>query len=165
MVAFVNQNGMGVRFTLDAEGEAALQAAIAHLSARPRRAVVVDDDGPVRRMLADALTERGFEVVTAGDAGDGMRIISEELLGLDLLVTDIFMPGMDGEEFVRTIRSAGGETDLAIVVVTGKMDLGLEMKLESAGADAVLDKALGPELIAQAADAALERKRAGRPAA
>jgi hypothetical protein len=45
------------------------------------------------------------------------------------------------------------------------MDLGLEMKLESAGADAVLDKALGPELIAQAADAALERKRAGRPAA
>ena len=165
VVAFVNKNGMGVRFTLDAEGEEALQAAIAHISARPRRAVVVDDDGPVRRMLGDALAERGFEVVTAGDATDGMRILSEELLGLDLLVTDIFMPGMDGEEFVRTIRKAGGEADLAIVVVTGKMDLGLERKLEAAGADAVLDKALGPVLIAQAADAALERKRAGRSAA
>jgi CheY-like chemotaxis protein len=165
VVAFTNKNGMGVRFTLDPEGETALHAAIAHLSARPRRAVVVDDDGPVRRMLADALTERGFEVVTAGDATDGMRIISEELLGLDLLLTDIFMPGMDGEEFVRTIRKVGGEVDLAIVVVTGKMDLGLERKLETAGADAVLDKALGPELIAQAADAALERKRAGRTAA
>jgi CheY-like chemotaxis protein len=165
VVAFVNKNGMGVRFTLDAEGEEALQAAIAHISARPRRAVVVDDDGPIRRMLADALTERGFEVVTAADATDGMRIISEELLGLDLLLTDIFMPGIDGEEFVRTIRKAGGEADLAIVVVTGKMDLAVERKLESAGADAVLDKALGPELIAQAADAALERKRAGRSAA
>jgi CheY-like chemotaxis protein len=165
VVAFVNRNGMGVRFTLDAQGEATLQAAIAHLSARPRRAVVVDDDGPMRRMLADALTERGFEVVTAADAADGMHIISEELLGLDLLLTDIFMPGMDGEEFVRTIRNAGGETELAIVVVTGKMDFELERQLEAAGADAVLDKALGPELVAQAADAALERKRAGRTAA
>ena len=126
VVAFVNASGMGVRFTLDAEGEAALQAAIAHLSARPRRAVVVDDDGPMRRMLADALTERGFEVQTACDADDGMRILSEELLGLDLLLTDVFMPGMGGGQFVRTIRDAGGETDLAIVVVTGKMDLATE---------------------------------------
>jgi CheY-like chemotaxis protein len=165
VVAFVNKNGMGVRFTLDDEAEAALQAAIAHLSARPRRVVVVDDDGPMRRMLSDALTERGFEVATASDAADGLRLLSEELLGLDLLVTDLFMPGMDGEAFVRTIRTAGGETDLAIVVVTGKMDFELERRLEAAGADAVLDKALGVELIAQAADAALERKRLSRPAA
>jgi CheY-like chemotaxis protein len=164
-VVFVKETGMGVRFTLDAEGEAAMQAAIALLSARPRRAVVVDDDGPMRRMLADALTERGFEVSTASDAADGMRIVSEELLGLDLLLTDLLMPGMDGEEFIRTIRTAGGETDLAIVVVTGKMDMATERLLEAAGADAVLDKALGPELIAQASDAALERKRQGRPAA
>jgi CheY-like chemotaxis protein len=165
LVAFVNESGMGVRFTLDAEGEAALHAAIALLSARPRRAVVVDDDGPMRRMLADALTERGFEVSTAADADDGMRIVSDELLGLDLLLTDMIMPGMDGEAFIRTIRTAGGEKDLAIVVVTGKMDMATERLLEAAGADAVLDKALGAELIAQAADAALERKLLGRTAA
>jgi len=165
VVAFVNASGMGVRFTLDAEGEAVLQAAIAHLSARPRRALVVDDDGPTRRMMADALTERGFEVQTASDGADGMRLLSEELLGLDLLLTDVFMPGMDGDQFVRTIRTAGGETDLAIVVVTGKLDMATEQRLEAAGADAVLDKALGPELVAQAADAALERKQAARAAA
>ena len=72
------------------------------------------------------------------------------------------MPGMDGETFVRTIRNAGGETDLAIVAVTGRIDGGLETQLEMAGADAVLDKALGVELIAQAADAMLERKRMAR---
>ncbi len=162
VVAFANANGMGVRFTLDTGSEATLQAAIAHISARARRALVVDDDALVRRMLADALADRGFEVVTATDGNDGLRVLSEELLALDLLVTDVFMPGMDGEQFVKMIRRAGGEADLAIVVVTGKMEAGLEPRLEVAGADAVLDKALGPELVAQAADAVLERKRLAR---
>jgi len=74
------------------------------------------------------------------------------------------MPGMDGEVFLRTIRKAGGEADLAIVVITGRMEAGLERRLEKEGADAVLDKALGPELVAQAADAVLERKRLMRGA-
>jgi CheY-like chemotaxis protein len=162
LVAFANANGMGVKFTLDAESEAVLQAAIAHISARARRALVVDDDALVRRMLADALADRGFEVITASDGQDGLRVLSEELLALDLLLTDVFMPGMDGEHFVQMIRRAGGEADLAIVVVSGKMEPGLEPRLEQAGADAVLDKALGPELVAQAADAVLERKRLTR---
>jgi CheY-like chemotaxis protein len=72
------------------------------------------------------------------------------------------MPGMDGEAFIRTIRKAGGEAELAIVAVSGRIEPGDEAKLEAAGADAVLDKALGPELVAQAADATLERKRMGQ---
>jgi CheY-like chemotaxis protein len=162
VVAFTNRDGMGVRFTLDAEGEAALQAAIAHLSVRPRRAVVLDDDATFRQDLGDALAERGFEVAAASLAADGLRLVSEELRGLDLLLTDVVMPGRSGQVFVRTIRTAGGDAGPAIVVVAGKMELELERKFEAAGADAGLDKALGPELVAQAADAALERRRAGR---
>jgi len=162
VVAFANRNGMGVKFTLDAESEATLEAAIAHITARPRRALVVDDDAMQRRVLSDALADRGFEVLTATDGRDGLRVVSEELLGLDLLITDVYMPGMDGRTFLRTIRGAGGEADLAIVVITGRMEPGLERKLEQDGADAVLDKALGPELVAQAADAVLERKRLTR---
>jgi CheY-like chemotaxis protein len=101
-------------------------------------------------------------VLTAADGAAGLQTLSEELLALDLLVTDVRMPGMDGESFVRTIRRAGGEAELAIVVVSGRLEEGLEERLAAAGADAVLDKALGPELIAQAADAALERKRVAR---
>jgi CheY-like chemotaxis protein len=158
-VVFLNANGMGVKFTLDAESDAVLSAAIAQISARPRRALVVDDDRLVCELLADALGERGFEVLTAHDGDSGLRTLAEELLALDLLVTDVRMPGMDGERFVRTIRTAGGETELAIVAITSRLDEGLEPRLEQAGADAVLDKALGVELIAQAADAVLERKR------
>lgn len=158
-VVFASTNGMGVRFTLGAEAEAVLSAAVAQLSARPRRALVVDDDALLRRMLADALGQRGFEVLTAGDATEGLRVLAEEVLALDLLVTDVRMPGMDGAELVRRIRTVGGEADLAIVAVTGRLEEGLEPRLEAAGADAVLDKALGVELIAQAADAVLERRR------
>jgi CheY-like chemotaxis protein len=160
VVAFANANGVGVRFQLDAEAEGVLANAMATISARPRRALVVDDDEIVCRMIADALRDRGFEVLVAANATEGLSVLSEELLALDLLVTDVVMPGMSGEDFVRLIRKAGGEEDLAIVCVTGQADgEGLEKRLEAAGADAVLDKALGPDLIAQAADAVLERKR------
>jgi CheY-like chemotaxis protein len=70
------------------------------------------------------------------------------------------MPGMDGAELVRRIRTVGGEADLAIVAVTGRLEEGLEPGLAAAGADAVLDKALGVERIAQVADAVVERRRA-----
>ncbi|HTT70757.1 MAG TPA: response regulator [Anaeromyxobacteraceae bacterium] len=159
VVVTANPNGMGVKFDLPPEGEQQLAAAIAHISARPRRALVVDDDELVRRMLQDALEARGFEVLTAQDGASGLAILVEELLALDLLITDIRMPHLDGQAFLRTIRRSGGESDLAIVVVTGLVEPGLEARLERDGADAVLDKELGPELIAQAADAVLERKR------
>ncbi len=158
-VAFANGKGMGVRFALDAEAESILSSAIALISARPRRALLVDDDELARRMLGEAFQARGFEVITAADAGEGLEKLVDEVLTLDLLLTDIAMPGMDGETFVRTIRRAGGESDLTIVAVSGRLDAELEARLAEAGADAALDKALGPELIAQAADAALEQKR------
>ncbi len=159
VVAFVNTKGMGIRFVLSPEQDEVLSAAIARISARPRRALVVDDDALIRAILTDALGARGFEVICAEDGETGLRTLSEELLALDLLVTDACMPAMDGETFIRTIRKAGGEAELAIVAVTGVAEPGLEEKLQAAGADAVLEKSLGPELIAQAADAVLERKR------
>lgn len=159
VVAFANAKGMGLRFVLSPEQDEALAAVIARISARPRRALVVDDDALSRRMLADALVSRGFEVLTAEDADEGIHILIDELLALDLFLTDVIMPGISGEELVRTIRETGGEAELAIVAVSGRVDAAVERALEAAGADAVLDKALGAELVAQAADAVLERKR------
>jgi CheY-like chemotaxis protein len=158
-VMFRNPRGMGVKIELDEEGRQKLAAVLARISARPRRALVVDDDALILRTLTDALQARGFEVLTASNGQEGLQIVADELLTLDLLVTDVRMPEMDGETFVRIIRGAGGESELAIVVITGSLDPALEKRMESAGADAVLDKALGPEDLAAAADAALERKR------
>jgi uncharacterized protein (TIGR02266 family) len=159
IVMFRNPRGMGVKIELDEDGRQKLAAVLARISARPRRALVVDDDALILRALTDSLQARGFEVLTAKDGQEGLHIVADELLTLDLLVTDVRMPAMDGETFVRTIRGAGGESELAIVVIAGTLDPALEKRMETAGADAVLDKALGPEDLAAAADAALERKR------
>jgi uncharacterized protein (TIGR02266 family) len=158
-VAFVNDDGMGLRFVLSAEQDAMLSAAIARISARPKRALVVDDDALSCRILADALSARGFEVLTAQDASSGLHLLIDELLALDMFVTDLVMPGLGGEALIRMIREAGGESELAIVAVTGRLAPSVERVLQAAGADAVLDKALGPELIAEAVDAVLERRR------
>jgi uncharacterized protein (TIGR02266 family) len=159
VVTAATDHGMGLRFVLTPEQDAQLATAIARISARPRRVLVVDDDGLVRQMLADAFTTRGFEVITAADGAEGVQRLSDEILALDLLVTDVCMPGMSGEQFVRFIRKVGGEADLTIVAVTGRMEPDTEARLGAAGADAVLDKAVGPEELAAAADAALERRR------
>jgi len=162
-VMFRNPRGMGVKIELDEEGRHRLAAVLARISARPRRALVVDDDVLILRALTDSLQARGFEVLTAKDGQEGLNIMADELLTLDLLVTDVRMPGMDGETLVRIIRGAGGESELAIVVIAGTLDPALEKRMEAVGADAVLDKALGPEDLAAAADAALEQKRLATP--
>lgn len=151
--------GMGVKMDLDETGHETLAHVLARISARPRRALIVDDDALVVRALGDRLAARGFEVLTARNGQEGLQILAEELLTLDLLLTDVRMPEMDGEVFVRRIREAGGESELAIVVVAGTLDRDLEDRLEAAGADAVLDKSLGVEVLAAAADATLERRR------
>jgi CheY-like chemotaxis protein len=158
-VVFASAVGMGVKFELDEDSDTRLAAVIARISARPRRALVVDDDPLLLRMLADALSAHGFEVLLAANAEEGLRIVTEELLTLDLLVTDLRMPGADGATFVRTIRKAGGERDLAIVAAVGTLDASIEGRLIAAGCDAVLEKSIGPGALASAADDALEKKR------
>jgi CheY-like chemotaxis protein len=163
VVVYGNDRGLGLRFEVDAAGEAAVADALAAVTARRRRALVVDDDLLARRMLGDALAERGFEVFASADGADGLRVLTEQLLGLDLLVTDIRMPGLDGEHLVRLVRGAGGEQDLAIVVVGGDVDSQVERRLLASGADAVLAKGRGAGAIGEAAEqAVLSRHRSGR---
>jgi CheY-like chemotaxis protein len=161
VVVHRNDRGVGVRFDLDARGEAAVAHALMQVTARRRRALVVDDDLLARRMLGDALAERGFEVFAAADGVDGLRTLTDLLLGLDLLVTDLRMPGLDGEQLLRIVRDAGGEQDLAIVVVSGNADAAAEQRLLAAGADAVLAKGEGTAALANAAEGAVLQRSSG----
>jgi CheY-like chemotaxis protein len=126
---------------------------------RRRRALVVDDDALTRHALTKILRTSGFHVRTADDGLEGLRALVDEVLDLDVVVTDVRMPGIGGEELIRRIREAGGEKDLGIVVVTGAaLD---EARLCALGADAVVGKTAGVDAIVAAVDlAALRTARA-----
>jgi len=156
-VVVSEHNGLGVKWL--SGQEELIAGVVARVAATKPRALLVDDDALSRQMLGDALAQRGLEVLTAADGATALSMLAEEILTLDLLVADLFMPHMDGEALLRVVRHEGGERDLAIVVISGRVEPGLEAKLERQGADAVLSKTLGPQVVAQAAVAVLERKR------
>jgi CheY-like chemotaxis protein len=152
--------GVGLQFELGGSVEAALCAAVASLAARPRRALVIDDDAFVRRVLVDTFTARGFDTLTASDGEAGLRAIVDELLGLDAVVTDVHMPGLSGDDLVSAVRHAGGEAELVLVAVTADASDELAVRLRAAGADAVLSKELGPDRVVAEVEAALRRRAA-----
>ncbi|ACG72648.1 response regulator receiver protein [Anaeromyxobacter sp. K] len=141
-----------MRVDLDAPlpSGATQEAAVTVRAEPPPRVLVVDDDTLARAMLADALSGRGFGVVAEQGALAGLLRLAEEIFTLDVLVTDVVMPEVDGGELVRRIRQVGGERDLPIVAITASEDPSVAVRLRACGADAVLAKRLGPEGIADA---------------
>lgn len=133
-------------------------------SRRPR-ALLLDDDPTVLRLLGTALEARGFDVRAALDARAGLELLTDELLDLDVLVTDADLPGLDGAALVHLVRRAGGERDLGLVVLSSDGSGGRRTRLLALGADAVVDRARGHEVAADVvtglARRAADRSRLG----
>lgn len=149
--------GVGLQLELSPAVAEVLEAELAGLAARRRRVLVVDDDALARRLLTDAFEARGFDVRTASNGEEGLRVITDELLALDAVVTDVHMPGLAGDALVAAVRQAGGEAELVLVAVTADAAPELAERLRRAGADAVVSKGAGPDAAVAAVELALER--------
>jgi two-component system, NtrC family, C4-dicarboxylate transport response regulator DctD len=81
----------------------------------PVRVLVVDDDQHVRRFTSLMLGLEGFEVVEAGGGLEARRLFEAE--PVDVVVTDLYMPGENGAELVGDLRLR--DRNLPIVIVSG----------------------------------------------
>ena len=63
--------------------------------------MLVEDEAPVRGFAARALQLRGFTVLEAGSAEEALEILADPGVHVDVFVTDVVMPGMDGPGWVR----------------------------------------------------------------
>jgi CheY-like chemotaxis protein len=112
------------------------------LSARPgskeRSVLIVDDEEPNRQLLAAVLGARGYATITARDGPSALEIVRRG--GVDLMLLDVMMPGMDGVEVCQRIRTELQERELTIVFVTALSDRENRMRAKLAGADDFLVK-------------------------
>jgi two-component system, cell cycle sensor histidine kinase and response regulator CckA len=81
--------------------------------------LVVDDEPQLRMMLAHFLEQEGFAVITAGCGTQAISLFGSHP-EIDLLITDILMPGMDGPTLAAALR--GLNPDLAVVLMSGNCD-------------------------------------------
>jgi two-component system, OmpR family, response regulator MprA len=110
------------------------------------RVLVVDDDAPVRRMLARSLAAEGFEVEAAPDGGAAMALA--ERSAPDLVVLDVGMPGMDGLAVCRRMRAKG--LTGSILMLTARDTVADRVTGLEAGADDYLVKPFAmAELVAR----------------
>ena len=63
------------------------------------RIMVVDDEASIRRSLSDILIDEGFDVILASDGHEALRRLDTAIP--DLILLDIWMPGMDGTEVLK----------------------------------------------------------------
>ncbi len=124
------------------------------------RVLVIDDEPEIRRNLIFGLTQHGYEVVACPDGISAVHELEragQEGDGYDYLVTDIFMPDIDGLKILKVIKTHF--PDLPAVVITGFGDETLETTALSEPNTAYLDKPFEVHELAEAL-ASLPRGRA-----
>jgi two-component system chemotaxis sensor kinase CheA len=101
--------------------------------------LVAEDSFTVRELQRSILEAAGYQVVTARDGSEAMRIVSRDA-GIALVITDLEMPGLDGLELTRAIRADPARASLPVVIVTSQGSEEDQRKGIAAGADAYMAK-------------------------
>ena len=77
--------------------------------------LVIDDDAHIRSSIGKFLIARGHTVIEAADGEKGVEVVESQ--AVDIVITDVKMPGIDGFEVLRRVRSVAPETE--VIVITG----------------------------------------------
>ncbi|MFP5257901.1 MAG: response regulator [Acidobacteriota bacterium] len=83
----------------------------------PKHILIVDDSKTVRNLVAFIMRKEGFKVTAAEDGLDGLEKLYTDQQ-VDLIITDINMPRMDGITFIKTVREQDVYRDIPIVVLS-----------------------------------------------
>lgn len=110
----------------------------------PKHILIVDDSKTVRNLVAFIMKKEGFTVTTAEDGIEGLEKLYS-LDRVDLIISDVNMPRMDGFTFIKTVREQEMYRDLPIIVLsTEGQDKDIQTGL-NLGANQYLVKPAQPE--------------------
>jgi CheY-like chemotaxis protein len=120
--------------------------------------LVIDDDAVSRAVLANLLEEQGHTVRVARDGPEGLSALQQG--GIDLVLCDLLMPGMDGHEVVQKAKGDPALRDVPFVIISSVEDMASIVKCVKLGADDYLFKPFDEVLLEARVRSCLERKRA-----
>lgn len=110
-----------------------------------KRVLVIDDDLPLRGMLAAALRQAGFQVLLAGDGAEGQRALA--IHHPDVILLDLAMPDVNGWDFLQRLQQTGHLGRVKIIVVSAHVRVEPQALLQM-GVAAILPKPFHlPDLI------------------
>lgn len=123
-----------------------------------RRVVVVDDSPTVATVIKYFMENEGFEVFLAADGREGLEAVKEHRP--DVIISDVNMPGMDGIEMVRELRSHPDTAGTLILMLTSEDSVESEARGLEVGADDYILKPVEPRRLAARVKALLSRSTA-----
>jgi len=109
----------------------------------PKRLLVVDDEPNLLRAVAAILRAEGYEVTTARSGAEALVRVAESLP--DLVVSDVRMPGVDGYQLARQLRSSSRTELVPVVFLTAKDETADRVAGFRSGVDAYLTKPFEPD--------------------
>lgn len=110
-----------------------------------KTALVVDDSATMRDMVAFSLKSAGFETLTAGDGQQALDVLHGA--SVDLIISDLNMPVMDGFTFIRQARSRDALKGVPILVLTTESQAHMKEQGKAAGATGWLVKPFNPDML------------------
>jgi two-component system, chemotaxis family, chemotaxis protein CheY len=108
-----------------------------------KRILTIDDSKTMRDMLMLTLEEAGFEVLQAVDGQHGLDVLGQERV--DVIITDINMPKLDGYGVIRNLRSNPVHKTTPILVLTTESDAEKKVIAREAGATGWMVKPFDPD--------------------
>lgn len=107
--------------------------------------MTVDDSKTVRQVLNTALEGAGYEVIEASDGVEAVKLLAHSKI--DVLVTDLNMPNMDGLSLVKQVRRSPGNRFLPIIMLSSESQAEKKQEGKAAGVSGWIVKPFKPEQV------------------
>ena len=122
--------------------------------------LAIDDEEDILNLIRDILSAEGFEVETSLSAEYGITLL--ERYSPDLILLDLMMPGMDGWEFLRIIKSDDRFKDIPVILLTCRGELRDKILGLESGASDYITKPFTPDGLIQRIRTLLREKENGQ---
>lgn len=116
--------------------------------------LIVDDEEMIRDLLSSALVQEGYVCHQASNVDEAFIILGEQ--PVDLVISDIMMPGRSGVELLRDLKKV--DSDIAVLMITGLSDMNSAMECVHLGADDYITKPFGINRVVLTVKNLIERR-------